>query len=242
MKKILFAVMALLGLWSAQAQFTVETDTGAFFTDGDVYTFGQVGPPAKLPFFINNTSSGPIEMRVEFVSVTNADGTDMQLCITPTCYFSITVGESYPQEQGAMSLPLDPGEQSGNGNYFMNLNTGNGTDVIDYEFKFYQVNTMGIQIGTPLNFTYRYDPNMSIQETEKMTISVYPTVVEDVMMVDSQEELEMEIYNLLGSLVKSSELPSGKNQINMTDLAPQVYLVRFTNENSEMMTKKVIVK
>jgi hypothetical protein len=245
MKKILFVAGAFFVFLSAHAQFTVVTDTptGTPINDDDIIAFGHVGIPAKLPFFINNTSSSEtIYMRVEFTSAANADGSQMQLCITPTCYTSIAVGQSYPQEQGATSLPLDPGEQSNNGNYFMNLENGNGAQVIDYVFTFYQVNGTGFPIGTPLTFTYRYDPNMAVKGMEKMEVSVYPTTVTDVMMVNSDEALKMEVYNLLGSLVKSMELPRGENQINMSDLASQVYLVRFENEMGAVQTKKIIVK
>lgn len=243
MKKLLLLAGTFFIFLSTQAQFTVETGTGTTINDGDIISFNQVGTPAKLEYYITNTSLGSINMRVQFVSAVNADGSQMQLCITPTCYPDIAIGESYPQDANAMSLPLNPGEKSLAGNHFMNFETGNGTEVIDYVFKFYQVDGTGFPIGNSLTFTYRYDPNMmGIEEAQKMAISVYPTVIEDMMMVDSNEELEMEVYSLLGSLVKSTELSRGKNQISMSDLASQVYLVRFKNENGDMLTKKIIIK
>lgn len=242
MKKIIPFVCLLLASFTLQAQFIVETGHGDMINDGDIISFNQVGAPSNLDYYITNTSSGNINMRIEFVSVQNADGTQMQLCITPTCYYSIVVGESYPQEQGAMSLPLTPGEQSLPGNHFMNLDAGNGSQVIEYVFKFYQVDNSGNEIGSSLTYTYRYDPNMGIQENGKMQVSVYPTVVEDMMVVNSNEEMKMDIYSLLGNKIKSIQLPRGENQVNMTGLASQVYLVRFENQNGDTLTKKVIVK
>lgn len=234
--KILLIGMCFVSL-TMSAQFTVETHAGDPILDGDIVSFGQVG--AELSFYVYNTSSSDINMKIEFVSVQNGDQNEMELCFGQ-CYTGIEVGKSYPLN-GVITIA--PGQhQTSSGDHFLNLDSGNGSDVLDYVFKFYQVNDQGFQIGTPLTFTYRYDPNMGIPDKEKMAISVYPTVVEDMMMVDSNEELEMEVYSLLGSLVKSTELSRGKNQISMSDLASQVYLVRFKNENGDMLTKKIIIK
>lgn len=241
MKNTLLLIGAFLTLWSAKAQFTVETDNGAPILDGDVFAFGQTGTPAKLPFYINNTSSGAINMRVEFVSAINADGSQMQLCITPKCYYSITLGESYPQEQGAMSLPLGPGDQSGYGNYFMNLAAGHGGDILDYVFKFYQVDNAGTEIGTPLTFTYRYDPALSTEEMNKLDIAVYPTLVQDILTVETSEILNMAIYDLQGRLIKNAELPIGQNQIELSNLLGQMYLVCFENGLGQAQVTKIIV-
>lgn len=241
MKKILFLTGAFFVFLSSHAQFTVETDTGTPINNGDVIAFGQVGDPAKLNFHMINNSSSDIYMLVECVSMTNTDGSMMQFCITPTCYYEVSEGVSYPHDPYP-PVPIATGGQSNGGEHFMNFDTGNGTEVIDYVFKFYQVNSAGFEIGTPLTFTYRYDPSLGTEAMEKIVVSVYPTTVEDMMTVNSDEALKMNVYNLLGSLVKSTELPRGENQINMSDLSSQVYLVRFENEMGAVQTKKIIVR
>lgn len=243
MKKTVFFIGAFLSLLSLQAQFTVEDDAGVPIEDGDVITVGQIAPAAeaKLPFYINNTSSGDINVRIEFVSAVNADGSQMQLCIMPPkCYNSITIGESYPQDPNVMKIFIPSGTQSGYGNYFNNLDPGNGTNVIDYVFRFYQVNSSGFEIGTSLTMTYRYDPLLGTQEINKLDIAVYPTLVEEVVTVETPQPLDMEIYDLNGALVKNEKVNKGKNQLNLAGLSSQLYLVQFENEQGETQTIKLI--
>lgn len=243
MKKIVLFVGIFLCLLPLQAQFTVETTSGTPILDGDVVTFGQVGEPSKLYYYINNTSTNTINMRVEFVSALNADGSKMQFCIEPTCYYHITVGESYPQEQpNGMSVTIAPGGQSNYGDHFMNSELGNGTDPVEYVFKFYQISDFGLPTGTPLTFTYRYDPLLGTQEMNKLDIAMYPTISEDFVTVETGENLNMTIYDLRGRLVKRATLSGGENQVGLSSLSAQMYLVRFENELGQSQTSKLIVK
>lgn len=241
MKKTVLFLGVFFCLLSLQAQFTVEKDNGTPIVDGDIVAFGQVGEPSKLYFHINNTSSQAINIRVECVSLTNTDGSMMQFCILPTCYYSVTEGESYPHEQpNGMSLPVAPGAQSNTGEHFMNTDPGNGADVIDYVFRFYQVNAFGAETGTSLTFTYRYDPLLGISEINKLDIAVYPTEVKEFLTVETATPLEVEIYDLRGVLVKSEKVSKGKNQLSMAGLSSQLYLVQFENEQGETQTTKII--
>lgn len=243
MKKTILFIGAFFCLLSLQAQFTVEDDAGVSIEDGDVITFSQIGPApaAKLPFYINNTSSEDINVRIEFVSAVNADGSQMQLCITPPkCYNSIVIGESYPQDPGVMTIFIPAGAQSGSGNYFNNLAAGNGTDAIEYVFEFYGISDLGLPTGNSITFTYRYDPLLGISEINKLDIAVYPTEVKEFLTVETATPLEVEIYDLRGVLVKSEKVSKGKNQLSMAGLSSQLYLVQFENEQGETQTTKII--
>lgn len=240
MKKIVL-LTAMFAFFTSQAQFTVETGSGTPIADGDVVAFSQVGTPSKLYFHINNNSSETINIRVECVSFTNTDGSMMQFCILPTCYYFVTEGVSYPHEQpNGMSLPVGPGEQSNTGEHFMNTDPGNGTDAIEYVFRFYSVSDLGLPTGNSITFTYRYDPLMGTQEINKLDIAVYPTLVEEVVTVETSEPLNMEIYDLNGALVKNEKVNKGKNQLNLAGLSSQLYLVQFENEQGETQTIKLI--
>lgn len=241
MKKTMLLIGAFFCLLSLQAQFTVETDTGTPILDGDIFVFGQTHDPAKLNFHINNTSSSQINMLVECVSMTNTDGSMMEFCITPTCYFDVAAGEFYPHDPYP-PVPIQPGGQSNGNEHFMNKDSGNGTDVIDYVFRFYQVNDFGIQIGTSLTMTYRYDPLLSAEEMNKLDITVYPTLVQDILTIETGETLNMAIYDLQGRLVKNAELSIGQHQIELSNLSGQMYLVRFENELGASQVTKVIVQ
>lgn len=240
MKNKLFLIALLLATFTMNAQFTVETHKGDPIVDGGVYSSGALGIAGELPFYVYNTSSAPINMKIEFVSLQNGDADMVQLCFD-LCVTGLVVGQSYPGN--LTGVTIDPGQhQTATGDHILNNDPGNGTEVLDYVFKFYQVDDAGNEIGTPLTMTYRYDPLLGTEEMNKLDISVYPTVVHDVLRVDTDEILEMQMYDLQGRLVKSTKLAIGQQQIDMSNMASQMYLVRFENEFGEFQTTKLIVE
>lgn len=237
LKKLLFVCLTLWAV-GANAQFTVESHAGDPILDGDVVAFNEVG--AELPFYVYNTSSSNINMKIEFVSTGNGDPSMMELCFG-LCYTGITVGHSYPGNQTGITIV--PGQhQDSTGDHFLNTDPGNGSEVLDYVFNFYQVDDSGHPIGASLTMTYRYDPNLGVDEVSKLNVTMYPKVVKNFLTIEAEESLEMNVYNLQGRLVKSEALSVGENQVEMSDLASQIYLVRFTNESGEFQTSKVIVE
>jgi hypothetical protein len=84
---------------------------------------------------------------------------------------------------------------------------------------------------------------LSVDESElAAVIQIYPTNVKEELTVVANENLKAEFYDLLGRKAKQVSITSGEVKINVSDLAPQLYLIRFTNDLGQQTTKKIIVK
>ena len=96
-KNLLLLSLMFVGIFSMNAQFTVEDSEGNPIVDGEVVAYNvYTYPEASLDFFVNNTSgTDDIYTKIEFVSAVNADGSLMELCYG-LCYTGITIGNSYP--------------------------------------------------------------------------------------------------------------------------------------------------
>lgn len=241
MKRKLLYLSILLVAFSMNAQYTVEDHDGNLLTDGDIISFNTIAPDAGAiyDFYVNNTSTTDnIRMKIEFVSALNADGTMMELCFG-LCYTGITIGQSYPPN--ADYVEIMPGAQTPPGNHMANADPGNGTDVLDYLFRFYQIDTAGNEIGDPLSVTYRYDPLLSVNENS-LSVNIFATSITDELNVTVDEELNLTIYNLQGKIVKSQKLNIGQQSINMSDLSSQMYVAHFDNGRGLSQTTKIVVR
>lgn len=235
MKKIitLFCVFASL---STFAQFTVESHDGDPIVDGQMVIAGALN--SELKFYVNNESAtDEIYMNIEFVSAINYDGTNMQLCFG-LCYDPIAIGDIYPP--GSEVVTIQPGQhQDSEGDKFLNYNDGGG-NIIDYVFRFYQVDGSGNEIGDDLTFTYRYDPALSTNDYKQVNAKIASTVIRDVLTIEATEEASVVVYDIRGRVVSNQKLIVGTNTISMASLPSQVYLVQLTNDRGASQVVKII--
>ena len=240
MKLNLLFLSALFVTLSINAQFTVEDDNGNAVVDGTVVTYGVLTyPEASFDFYVNNTSATEaIRMKIEFVSAVNADGSSMELCFG-LCYTGITIGQSYPPN--AEFVEILPGGQTLAGNHMYNADPGNGTDILTYTFRFYQIDMAGNEIGDPLIVVYEYNPLLGVNSNE-LNVNLFSTSITDELVLTVEEELDLMVYDLQGRIVKRQKLEIGAHQINMSDLSSQVYLMHFQNNRGISYTAKVVVK
>lgn len=241
MKKKLLFLSALFLAFTMNAQYTVEDHDGNPVVDGEVLLFNGVlpgDPSAVYEFFVNNTSATEtIRMKIEFVSAVNADGSNMELCFG-LCYTGITIGQSYPPN--ADYVEIAPGAQTLAGNHMANAEPGNGTDIIDYVFRFYQIDNNGDEIGDSLSVTYRYDPLLSVNDS-KLNVNVMATSVSEKLVVTVEEALELQMYDLQGRMVKNVSLAVGTQEVNVSDLTSQLYLAHFKNNDGVSQVVKIMV-
>ena len=238
MKKILLLLTLIFTAFIMNAQYEVEDQFGNEIIDGMVVEFSDYGVSnASLNFFITNTGPDEIYMRIEFVSAVNATGAGFELCFGQ-CYIDLVVGQTVPP--APQFVTIAPGETTPEGNHF--ANTLDGTDIKDYVFRFYETDSEGNDIGNSLSFTYRYDPTLGVNDVNELDISVASTVIFNDMQVNAVEELNMEIYNLQGKLVRSEKINIGQQLINMSNLSSQMYIVKFSNDEGASKTIKVVKK
>ncbi len=62
------------------------------------------------------------------------------------------------------------------------------------------------------------------------------------MVLDVNEPVSMLVYDLRGRVVKQGRFETGRQEVNMSDLSAQAYIVQFKNENGATQTTKIIVK
>ena len=73
--------------------------------------------------------------------------------------------------------------------------------------------------------------------TNNLNVSLYPNPVNDILNIDTKEEiLSVEVFTLQGQKVLSSK----ENKINVSELPAGIYLVRIQDVNNNIATKKII--
>ena len=240
MKKKLLLLTLLLVAFVVKAQYSIVDQNGDEITDGMVYQTNSLEYEfAELQFYITNNESEAINMRIEFVSAVNGDGTGFQLCFGQ-CYIDLVIGQTVPPTPGFIAIAS--GETTGEGNHFYNSYAGDGVSVQKYVFRFYETDDDGVDIGNPLTITYQYDPLLGTEDFNELNVNISSTIIETEMIVNTIEELDMVVYDLQGRLVKNQKLSIGQQFINMSDLSAQLYIVKFNNNEGASKTIKIIVK
>lgn len=248
MKKIIILAACFYSAL-AFSQMTMKKLDGTPIVNGDVITFTTLGDaeaaassdPAYLGLKIYNSSNNNINVKMKLISMSNADGNNLQFCIDPICIGSITVGNSYPAS-GNSVVPANG--QNGNFDHFINANPGNGTANVDYVLKFYMVNTFGAEIGNSITFTYRYSPNLAVgtNALENAGISVTSTLIKSQVEFNATSEGKAELYDLNGKIVSRTNYVSGYNAVDVSNLNAAIYILNFTNEEGKKAALKIIKK
>jgi len=243
--KLLFACF-FGSILIANAQFTVKDDQGNIFNDGDIIEFGSTDySVAELLFFVTNDHpTDNIYSRVEYVSQTNALDPDFeQLCYGEQCYYGIPLGTTVPP-MSENAVEIMPGRTTGMGNHFYSDDAGNGQGNVDFVFSFKQYDglTSTNEIGTALTFTYRYNPLLNVNEFTTVNLSLHATQVQDKLSLDVNEPVQYAIYNMEGKLVMTNKLAVGYQEIEVSNLNSQLYLIQFKNEAGATKTSKFMIK
>lgn len=238
MKKTLLLLSMFLVAFTMNAQdYSIVDQNDDPILDGNSYSYNVYDvPEASLDFYITNNSTESIRMKIEVVSMTSTDGALMQLCFD-LCYDGVEAGESYPSNY---SVEIPAGDTSFPGNHFFNQDPGNGTDAMEYEFRFYQVDENGNEIGTDLTITYVYDPLLGINDVEALDLNIQSTMITDALVMNTQEDLTMQVFDVNGKVVMTQNLEAGQQRIDMSQLSTQYYILHFTNNRGISDVVKVM--
>ena len=233
----------VLASFIAHAQFEVrDKSDDSIVTDGQTIAFSEAGcdstDPCNWKFKVTNTSSEAIYMRIFVDNLTGTDGSDFQLCFAGICLNDVTLNSGYPNTPAMIA----PGATNSAGNNFWNQNPPTTTTAMSWTFRFQAFDAIGNTIGTPLSVTYSFDSNLSVNDTELTSVSVYPTQVKDELHVSSNQDLTAEIYDILGKKVKQVIVASGETIIDVSNLSPQIYVIRFTDKQGKTNIRKIVVE
>ena len=250
MKKIIIAIVCFYSAASF-SQMTMKKLDGTPIINGDVLTYSVLGnseevtesDPAYLGLKIYNSAANNINVKMKLISMTNADGNNLQFCIDPICVGTISVGNAYPAS-GNSVVPANG--QNGNFDHFVNSNPGNGTDPVVYVLKFYMVNSFGAEIGSSITFTYKYDPTLlgtgNGNSLQNAGINLKSTLVDSQVEFDANAGGKMELYDLNGKVISHISYVSGYNTIDISNLNSSVYILNFINDEGKKANSKIIKK
>lgn len=248
MKKITFLLFFILS-FTMNAQFSVETPVGQI-EDGDKIKTGTVEQEgADFHFSIKNEGETSIAMRLQLIDFENTDGAEVSLCLEGDCHNSVMKGEVYPQNDTGFYL-IEPGaELNDQQNGFWNKKEFgiSPEEDITYTLEFQEIDVESGDVLNRLRFTYIYQapaPLIEREEEEKEEVKVHiqKTVIRDgYITIDAKEPVSVQIFNLIGTEVKSDRLQPGINEVDISNLSSQIYIVRFQNSRGLIKTRKVIV-
>jgi hypothetical protein len=225
---------------ASYCQITVTKHDFTPITDGDVVAFSSsVFPESELAFYVKNNSTSSTNVRISCVSLLNTDGAGFELCFGNECLASVEEGTSYPSSP----VTLAPNASSGNFDHFLNTIPGTGTK--DFVFKFYQLTSSNSIFGNSITFTYRYSPNLSIDEISQLETSgviLKSTLVGNQLDLDVLNPTSMEIYNVYDSLIYNIELKYGLQSIDVSNFASSTYIVKLRNSEGKISTKRFVKK
>lgn len=248
MKKIIVVIACFYSALSF-SQMTMKKLDGTPILNGDVLTFSTLGDPetassadpAYLGLKIYNSSSNAINVKMRLISMTNADGNNLQFCIDPICVGTLSVGNAYPAS-GNSVIPANG--QNGNFDHFINNNPGtNGSGTVEYVLKFYMVNSFGAEIGNSITFTYRYAAlGLASNALQTAGINVKSTLVRSQFEFDANSNGTAELYDINGKMITSVNYISGYNDIDVSNLNAAVYILNFTNQEGKKAALKIIKK
>jgi hypothetical protein len=76
-------------------------------------------------------------------------------------------------------------------------------------------------------------------EADNGNILLYPNPTSDIVCILGPENAEVQIYNVMGQLVKIKQMV---NEINLEGLPQGIYTLRITDASGSIVTKKVVRK
>ena len=245
MKKTLLLICLTFFTFASYGQFELRNyDDDTQVSDGAILNYSDTGcgynDSCNWRFKVVNTSTTEtLNVRIIVDEMVNTDGSNVQLCFSGQCLNSVSQGTAYPTTGPAS---IAPGAATGSGNYFWNLHPTDTTTPMSWTLRFQAFDGLGLPTGTPISVTYNFNPNLSIDEPEFTSVEVFPTQVNDELNVTSGQKLTAEFYDILGKRVKQVEVPSGSSKINVSELSPQLYIIRFRNDSGKTLIKKIIVE
>ena len=99
---------------------------------------------------------------------------------------------------------------------------------------------LGASFGQAEDYSLVVSGSAAVSNANKAQAKVYPNPVVDVLNVESASKvISLSVYDLSGKAVSSHTLNAVKSQVNLSKLAPGVYIVNIETENGTQSVKIV---
>lgn len=86
---------------------------------------------------------------------------------------------------------------------------------------------------------WEYSPNVRLGITESINdnlVTIYPNPVHGILNIESESQITTEIYSLVGNKI----LQSNENKINLSEITPGIYVVKYKSESS-IGIKRIVI-
>ncbi|KOS06874.1 hypothetical protein AM493_13170 [Flavobacterium akiainvivens] len=170
-------------------------------------------------------------------------GTDECYCNTPQPSF--TVSEALNNQEGAFAF-----EYTGDtGYYTINWyfgSEGTSTEVNPtYYFEepgTYEVCVTISNLCGAIESCQQVNVVAGAGQFGLKNVQVYPNPANNVLNINTEENLSFEIYSLLGAKVMEGIITSGSQQVDLQNVASGVYMLKLQNDSGVQQTTKLIIE
>jgi hypothetical protein len=240
MKKIFVLLLGILS-FSGFSQMSLAKLDGTPIINGDVFTFSSAeDPDSYFGIKIYNTSENRISVKVKCENIINADGTNVQLCLGDVCLSSLTPGNSYPNNPAI----IEANASNGNFDHFLNLNSGINTNApVQYDFKFFQVDENGTEIGNSVSFSYRFVSALGVSNFNALAqsgVSLKSNIVTNELEMSATKNVQYNLYDIAGKSVMAQNISAGDYRLDVSNLNAGVYILFLQNNEGQKASVRII--
>ncbi len=244
MKKVLLSFVFLFSIYFVgHAQNPLELyhndelipDTILYYDDGN--------PDWELVFECNvkNTTGEAIRVGLIRFNIDTVTGTENSFCWAGNCFPSYV-------DSATTNLVIPGGQSSKDGDFSGHYVAKEKFGISKVKYTFYDIGNPDVNVSVVVKF--KYSP-VGVDENAFNGVSfsnAYPNPAANRVNIDyslaNAKSASVKIINLLGSVVKSVNLPAGSSKVSMdvSDLNQGVYFYSIVVDGNIIKTKKLIVK
>ena len=212
MKTLVLAICALIGGSVTAQTFTWETTN-------TVETNLAQNQTIQYPLYINAVGNDTVTLAIEVIYNDIPQAWDGMICIYGQCLGSIS-----PVGTQATMQPISGATQ---GMVRLTVNPFSGTEVSTLQVYVYDVNFP----NDGDTATWLLNTTLNTPELLASEISIAPNPVQDEFTIDSDYEMNGAlILDASGRIVRSIQLSSAQQAVNVADLPKGVYTARLSGE------------
>ena len=124
------------------------------------------------------------------------------------------------------------------------LNRGNNNDYVDYSVGVNNLSTDTDIYGNKRLFgsaidlgAYEYSETLGLDDVQVKSTRIYPNPTNGVFYIDVNSNEVVSIFNIAGQLVKTVNVKTGTNAIDITNLASGLYIVKTKTSGHKVIKK-----
>lgn len=239
MKKLFTITLAVLALtFAANAQsFQILDMEGVNITGSSSTIATTLSESSDLYFEVKNVSGSQKEVRIRTVVIGDqCDGANHVVC-SPITETNITGYCAMPWAELSATFTLNPNEISGEVHVEYSQGNNNGVSAIKYEI--FDKNNESDMVS----FTVTYSSLTAVDLANVNSFNVYPNPAVDNFTIVNEFSATsyVEIYNVLGKVVRTVKADSNTVQIDCSKWQSGYYFCRLYNDGKVEKTIKMVV-